>query len=368
MTSAQAKLTTAEAVTAKARQALKADAVAAYVNGGNNPLDADGNVEGATNSLLRAEYINTLATNETEDIDQYHLATLQEQAAAVTLKQQEGAAQAEGNTLSANRAAVSAADAQLTSDQNQVASAIAQLKAQELAAEQAAARAAAARQAAAEAAAEQQAQELAAEAAQLQSQPQAVTVDYTPPTGRVRAAGARSGRPRAGWATGTSGGRPDRTPSTARDWSCGPTPRWASPCPISPAPSTPTPPTSRCRIWNPVTWCSSPTLANTWPCTWATGRSSRPPTPEPRCISCPCTPNPPWPAGVSGRPPAGVRKRQLPRVTGAGTGPAPRPVGAALRPVGQPPPPRLPVRTLVRTAELFGIAEGNGLVAVLSAG
>ncbi|HET6964514.1 MAG TPA: NlpC/P60 family protein [Acidimicrobiales bacterium] len=201
---AQAQLAAAQATTEKARQALKADAIQAYVNGGNNPMSSSNAVQNATNSLLRAEYINTLASNQSEDIDQYRLAALQEQAAEAKLKQQQAAAQAKLNSLSSARQAVAATSAQLTSTQQKVSGEIAQLKAQELAAERAAAAAAAARKAAEEQAARQRAAQLAAEAAQLQASqpaPQAstVSVNYSPPpvgsgaSGAVQAAESRVG-------------------------------------------------------------------------------------------------------------------------------------------------------------------------------
>jgi len=92
VTAAQAQLATAQASTAKAKAALKADALQAYADGGNSPLVSGGAVQGATNGMLRSEYINTLATNQSDAVDQYHLATLQEKAAASRLKQQEAAA------------------------------------------------------------------------------------------------------------------------------------------------------------------------------------------------------------------------------------------------------------------------------------
>ena len=201
---AQQQLAAAEATTQKAREALKADAVQAYVNGGNNPLNSASAVQNATDSLLRAEYINTLATNQSDAIDQYRLATLQEQAATAKLKQQEAAAQSQLTALDSARAAVSATSTQLTSAQGKVNGEIAQLKAQELAAERAAAAAAAARQAAAEQAARARAAQLAQEAAALQAAqpgPQAstVSVNYSPPpagsgaSGAVQAAESRVG-------------------------------------------------------------------------------------------------------------------------------------------------------------------------------
>jgi cell wall-associated NlpC family hydrolase len=194
---AQATLTAAQARTAHARQALKQDAIQAYVNGGSNPLAMSDGAQNATAGLLRDEYIHTLATNQTEDIDQYRLATLQEQTDANRLKRQEGAAQAQVASLSRARAAVTAADTQLTSEQQQVGNQIAKLKAEELAAERAAAAAAAAQREAAAAAARARAQQLAAEAAQLQAQQNAaapteatVSVNYNPPPAGSGASGA----------------------------------------------------------------------------------------------------------------------------------------------------------------------------------
>jgi cell wall-associated NlpC family hydrolase len=200
---AQAQLTAAEAVTARARLALKADAVQAYVDGGNNPLQSGSGVQGATDSLLRAEYINTLATNQSQAIDQYRLATLQEQAAENLLKRQQAAAQSQLTQLGEARQTVASLDSKLTSDEQQVGNEIAVLKAQELAAEQAAAQAAAQRRAAEAAAEQARAAALAQEAAQLQAvsggggggggggaTQTTATVNYSPPPSGSGAAGA----------------------------------------------------------------------------------------------------------------------------------------------------------------------------------
>ncbi|MDA8047698.1 MAG: NlpC/P60 family protein [Actinomycetota bacterium] len=170
VSAAQKSLAAAQARTDQARQALKADAINAYVNGGNTQPTGGGDaMQSATESLLRAEYVNTLATSQSEAIDRFHLATLQEQTAADNLKRQESAAQAQVASLASARQAVSHSQAQLTATQGQISQEIAQLQAEEAAARQAAAQAAAARQAAAQAAAEAQARALAAEAAQLQA-------------------------------------------------------------------------------------------------------------------------------------------------------------------------------------------------------
>jgi cell wall-associated NlpC family hydrolase len=195
--SAQQKLAVAQAQTQSARRILEADAIQAYVDGGSNPLTTNNSVQSATSSVLRAEYIDTLATNQSDAIDQFHLATLQEQAASSQLKKQEAAATAQLNSLAATRQQVQAVQAQLTTEESKVAGEITALKAQEAAA---AAAALAAKQAAARQAAQEQAAALAAAQAQLQSNVgTATSVNYTPPpvgsgaAGAVRAAESRLG-------------------------------------------------------------------------------------------------------------------------------------------------------------------------------
>ena len=176
---AGAQLAAARATTDKARQALKADAVQAYLDGGNSPLaSGTGTVQSATDGLLRAEYVNTLATNQSDAVDQYRTAALQEQAAQSALKKQQSAAEAQLRQVEADRSAVQSTADQLTATEHQVTGQIATLVAQQQAAEAAAAAAAArqraaaeAAQAAAEAAARQQAAAAAAAASQLAAAP-----------------------------------------------------------------------------------------------------------------------------------------------------------------------------------------------------
>jgi cell wall-associated NlpC family hydrolase len=168
VTQASQQLAAAQATAAKARAALKADALSAYVNGGSSPLTSGANpVQNADNGLLRAEYVNTLATNQSDAIDQYHLAALQEQAAEANFKQQEGAAQAQLHQLDADRSAVQNAAAQLSSTENSINGQIKTLIAQQQAAQAAAAAAAAH----ARLVAQQQAAQAAAAAAAQTQQP-----------------------------------------------------------------------------------------------------------------------------------------------------------------------------------------------------
>ena len=134
----------AEASANQARKALQADAVAAYVHGGNSPMSGAGGMASANESLLRAEYVNSLAANQNDAIDKYRLAALQEQAAKATLQQQQQSVQAQLDQVSKDRQAAIQTAAQLTSLKNQVTGQIATLVAQAQAAAAARARAEAA--------------------------------------------------------------------------------------------------------------------------------------------------------------------------------------------------------------------------------
>lgn len=174
VTEASDKLAAAQAATERAKKALKQDAIQAYINGGRSPLQSGPSlVQGADNSLLRAEYINTLVATQNNAIDQYRVATLQEQAAQADLKQQEASAQQQVHRLDSDRAAVTQAAAQLTAMEHQVNGQLATAVAQQQAAEQAAAARAAQQRMAAAAAAAAAARAAQAAAAQAQAQAQA---------------------------------------------------------------------------------------------------------------------------------------------------------------------------------------------------
>lgn len=181
----------AEASANKARTALKSDAVQAYVHGGNSPLSSGGALASANQSLLRAEYVNSLAANQHDAIDQFRLAALQEQAAKAQLQQQTTAAQAQLAQVSQDRQAAASLASQLQATQNQVNGQVATLVAQQQAEARAAAQAAAlARLQAAQAAAR----------ARTVSNPSAILVASGPPpppghgaSGAVAAAESRVG-------------------------------------------------------------------------------------------------------------------------------------------------------------------------------
>jgi cell wall-associated NlpC family hydrolase len=140
VTHAAQQVATAEANANKARQALKDDAVLAYVHGGNSPLaSAGGAMASANESLLRAEYVNSLAANQNDAVDQFRLAALQEQAAKSQLQQQQSAAQTQLAQVNQARQAVVSLASQLQASQSQVTGQIATLVAQKQAEERAAA-------------------------------------------------------------------------------------------------------------------------------------------------------------------------------------------------------------------------------------
>jgi hypothetical protein len=153
----------ANAHASRARTALQADAINAYVHGGSNPLLAGGNpVSDATNSLLRAEYVNSLATNQNDNIDQYRLAAVEQQTAKANLQQQTSAAQAEVRQVARDRQAAASMQGELQATLNQDTGQIAVLVAQKQAEEAAAAAAAARARLAAQQRAAQEAQAAAA--------------------------------------------------------------------------------------------------------------------------------------------------------------------------------------------------------------
>jgi cell wall-associated NlpC family hydrolase len=157
----------ADAHESKARVGLRQEAIQAYVHGGSSPFTAGSNVvTNAADSLLRAEYVNSLATNESDSIDQFRLAAVQEQTAKTNLQHETQAAQQEVQQVNQDRRAVSGLQAQLQGALNRDTGQIAVLVAQQQAAAAAAAAAAARARLAAEQAAQQQAAAAAAAAAQ----------------------------------------------------------------------------------------------------------------------------------------------------------------------------------------------------------
>ena len=201
----------ANASAEKAHQALQKEAIDAYVRGGANALTAGAGttMASANTRLLGAEYANSLATNQADAIDEYHLASLQQQAAKVNLRRQEQVAQ-----VGLDRQQVSATQTQLQGALNQdngriatlvaqaqaaaEAAAAAQARARLLAAQEAAAAQAAAAQAAAAQAAAAQAAAQSAVAARTLSGFVAAPSNPPPPVGAGAAGAVAAAKTRLG--------------------------------------------------------------------------------------------------------------------------------------------------------------------------
>jgi cell wall-associated NlpC family hydrolase len=184
------QLTAAQSTADRARSALRQDAIDAYVNGNSSPLVAGTDaMSNATDALLRAEYVNTLAANQNDTIDQYHLAALQERQAQQNFAQQTSAAQAEAHQVAQARSAVEASQAQLEATLKQDTGRIAVLVAQQ----QAAAAAAARRAAEQRLAAEQAAALAARQAAQAQAAAAAAAAASPPSTASASSGGQAQG-------------------------------------------------------------------------------------------------------------------------------------------------------------------------------
>jgi len=154
----------AEASTARAKKTLINEAINAYTHNGTSGATSAGNnsMNNANNSLLRAEYISTLAAGQTDAEDAYRVASLQDEAAKQRLQTTQAAARSQVDTLAADRHQVMSSQTRLEGIYHQETGQIATLVAQIQAQQQAAAKAAAAAAAAAQQQAQQQAQQAAA--------------------------------------------------------------------------------------------------------------------------------------------------------------------------------------------------------------
>ncbi len=116
----------------RAKGVLRAEAIDAYVSGsgGSGSLTP---LRSADQSLLRAEYEQTLASNQTDAMDAYTVASLQATTAVRLLRKQEAIQSAEARSISADRSRVQASADQLqqllASDKGRIATLIAQQQA-----------------------------------------------------------------------------------------------------------------------------------------------------------------------------------------------------------------------------------------------
>jgi peptidoglycan DL-endopeptidase CwlO len=144
----QSAVAAANANANQARSAIQADAINAYVNGGTlaSVAGQSSQMDQADGGLLASEYLNTLASTQTDNLDAYHSAATDARIATSELQSlQKQQTQAAAATKAARNAA-SAAQSQLQSTLGQVKGQLATLVAQAQAAQQAAdARAAQAR-------------------------------------------------------------------------------------------------------------------------------------------------------------------------------------------------------------------------------
>lgn len=220
---AREDLKAALAAEGRARGVLRSEAIDAYVSGSGGSV-ALAPLSSANQSLLRAEYEQTLANSQTDAIDSYETASLGAATAGRLLEAQEKLQTADLRSIAADRSQVQASadrlDQLLASDKGRIGAIIAaQQAAQRRAAERAAQlRIQQARQAAAAAAAAQQARQAAAAAAQ-----QASNVEASGSTGAGGSTvsgggvptGGGSGTPAAGGSGGGSGSTPPPASSAA---------------------------------------------------------------------------------------------------------------------------------------------------------
>jgi cell wall-associated NlpC family hydrolase len=141
----QAAVAAADASAAKAKGAIQADAVNAYVHGGSlaSIASRNGGVAQVDGGLLAGEYMSTLAATQADNLDAFHNASETARIAATqlgALQKQQAAAAAATN---AARNATIGAQQQMQSTLTQVKGQLATLVAQAEAAKQAAAAAAA---------------------------------------------------------------------------------------------------------------------------------------------------------------------------------------------------------------------------------
>ncbi len=168
----QAAVVAADASASKAKGAIQADAVDAYVHGGTlaSLASRNGGVAQADGGLLANEYVNTLAATQSDNLDAYHNAAATARIAAVQLQDLQKQQSAAAATTNSARNATVAAQSQLQSTLGQVKGELQTLVDQAEAAKQAAAAQAA-----------QQAQ--LTRQAQAQAQAQAQSVSFSAPSG-----------------------------------------------------------------------------------------------------------------------------------------------------------------------------------------
>jgi cell wall-associated NlpC family hydrolase len=178
----------ANAKEAKAKSVLKTEAINAYTDSGTAGASvgagADTSLGNADSSLLRAEYVSSLAANQSDVEDQYHLASVEAAQAKDNLVAAQSEAQKQADAIAADKQQVQASQNKLEgvyhSESTKIADLVAQIQEQAQAAEQAAANARlAAEQQAAQA--QQASQQQAAQQADATAQAAPTTTPTTVP-------------------------------------------------------------------------------------------------------------------------------------------------------------------------------------------
>jgi cell wall-associated NlpC family hydrolase len=114
-----AKAARADADAAQARALLRDDSVGAYIHGGTVAATAGGTVDAQT-AILRAAYVQTLASTQTEHLDGFRTAAAQAKSAAATLEAARQDAARKAAELDSARTATAGSEQQLRNTLSQV--------------------------------------------------------------------------------------------------------------------------------------------------------------------------------------------------------------------------------------------------------
>jgi peptidoglycan DL-endopeptidase CwlO len=118
----EAAVAAANANAAQARVAIEADAIEAYVNGGTPASLAsnNGSIDAADGGLLANEYLSTLASTQTDNLDAYNNASQTAHIAELQLQSLQNQQRQAANATANARNAAASAQSQLQATLNQV--------------------------------------------------------------------------------------------------------------------------------------------------------------------------------------------------------------------------------------------------------
>lgn len=137
----QARVAVADAAAAKARGALQADAIAAYLHGGSlvSLASRNGGINSDDGGLLAGEYVSTLASTQSENLDAYRSAAITARETAAQLQAAQQKQDEAAKATDAARRATQASAQQLQATLGKVKGDLASLVAEATAAKEAAA-------------------------------------------------------------------------------------------------------------------------------------------------------------------------------------------------------------------------------------